>query len=248
MNLFPIKLLLRYFGFDIVRYMQDDMGVDPYIDMKYLVRNSSPLIIDGGANLGESAKSFLLGFPGAQLICFEPCRSSADLLETKLVNVRGCSVLGCGLGSTDSYLDFYENEFPFMSSFLRAGPYSYGTILDVYPVKVVRLDTFAYSNNIAFIDILKLDLQGFEMEALQGAHQLLEGGLVGLVNVELTFSKMYQDWSSPWKIVDLMESYGFVFVGLYRQHFQDNILSWADAIFANKSYINYIGREIFSNS
>lgn len=59
---------------------------------------------------------------------------------------------------------------------------------EAYPVEVTTLDNIAEQHNISRIDILKIDVEGKELNVINGARQLLEKGAVQMIQFE--FNKM----------------------------------------------------------
>lgn len=58
----------------------------------------------------------------------------------------------------------------------------------VYEVPVTTLDSFAEENDIDVIDVLKIDVEGSDINVLKGAARLLSGGHIGAVTVEVPLS------------------------------------------------------------
>jgi FkbM family methyltransferase len=58
----------------------------------------------------------------------------------------------------------------------------------VYEVPVTTLDTFAEENDIDAIDVLKIDVEGSDINVLKGADRLLSGGRIGAVIAEVPLS------------------------------------------------------------
>jgi len=56
-------------------------------------------------------------------------------------------------------------------------------------VQTVCLDQFCQDQSIDHVDLLKLDIQGHEHSALEGAEHLLRTGRVGIIFVELNWAK-----------------------------------------------------------
>lgn len=52
-------------------------------------------------------------------------------------------------------------------------------------VKLDTIDDFCLSRNIDLIDLLKLDVEGHEMEVLKGAHRMLSGGHIQIIQWEM---------------------------------------------------------------
>jgi FkbM family methyltransferase len=83
-------------------------------------------------------------------------------------------------------------------------------------VDVVLLDDLASTLAPPPPHAIKLDVQGFELDALRGAEQLLEN--CDLVEVELSLQKLYQGGADWREVVDHLTQRNFVLVNLERVH------------------------------
>lgn len=59
-------------------------------------------------------------------------------------------------------------------------------------IETTTLDKFFQSNNIKQIDFLQVDVQGADLDVLQGAAEILKDGILG-VQVEVEFSSLYKN-------------------------------------------------------
>lgn len=230
-----LKSFVHKFGYDIVRYSVKNRGDNPYLDMAHFVSNRNPIIFDIGANLGESLESFKAVFPFALLHCFEPSTKAFSTLTKKYNNSKDIFLYSDAFGSEIRSQWFFDNEFPYMSSFLELGPYGYGNVINKRLITTNTLDNFAGSAGFKSIDIVKIDTQGFEYNVLLGGSELLASGKIKLIHVELTFTEMYLNLPSYRLILEYLHEHEFVLCGIYRQHFQNGYLSWADALFVRRS-------------
>lgn len=231
------RKVFRSFGVDLIRHAPAIMGINPYADMCLFIDPSLPItVIDAGSNLGESTESILDRFRSPLIHCFEPCNAVYPTLKSRFSDNTSISVWNMGLANVDANLPFNENEFPFLSSFFNLGPLGYGNITKTYNMPVTKLDTFALKYNLSNIDILKIDATGHELDILRGAQNLLSENLIKSIHVNLYFMDRYQLDYSFIDIINLLYNLGFRLVGVYRQHFQDNFLSWADYLFINPDY------------
>ena len=73
----------------------------------------------------------------------------------------------------------------------------------------MRLDTFAAGRVLAAPLLIKLDLQGFELEALKGGVELLQR--TNYVLAETVFESMYQGEPLFHELLSFMSSVGFAF-------------------------------------
>jgi len=230
-----IKNYIRHLGFDIIRFHKSDFGINPYADMAQLVRDttSNLLIFDVGANLGESIRSFKSFLPNAVIHAFEPNQASFKILQDNVLSYKNVTTWNLGVGSRDYSGSLYCNEYALMSSFRQSDTYGFGKILHEQQVDIVKLDNFVKSHSLSVPEILKIDVQGFELNVLLGALEMLEKQTISLVHLELTFSPMYLGQDHHLEILSFMYKHNYKLVGIYRQHFQDSLLSWADALFVS---------------
>ena len=241
-----IRRIVRGAGFDIVRFQEDPLvvrfqgdgiGVTPFEDMRHFLEGQeSPVIFDVGANIGQSVKKFRDLFPKCLIHSFEPSPSTYEKLRTNCENTSGVKTWNFGVGSTNTTLTFSENNHSDMSSFLKPSTYSWGTVVKTTEVQVVTLDSFARDQNIDFIHVLKSDTQGFDFEVFKGANQLMMENRIGLIYFEFIFSDMYKDLPSFDEVFRYLSDRNFALVAIYEQHYQDDLVSWADALFISRDF------------
>jgi FkbM family methyltransferase len=145
--------------------------------------------IDAGANVGSWTAEFRKLARGAgRVYAFEPQPQAAAKIRG--LNVDGCEVLEMALGSKEGTLPFYAaGPADTMGSlFDRHDTYAANRRQDRFDVKVIRLDDFVAANSITRIDFMKMDLEGAELEALNGALQCLESGLLRALSFEFGIS------------------------------------------------------------
>lgn len=118
------------------------------------------VVVDGGACLGDHTMSYLnaVGESG-RVLAFEPNPEAFACLK------HNCPKAECfqwGLGEKDSELCLTPNE-NLGAAFLSDAEYG-------LRVHVVALDVF----NLTQLDLLKLDVEGMELEALRGAKNTIQ--------------------------------------------------------------------------
>jgi len=151
-----------------------------YENACHLARLGVPFrtIIDGGANIGQFARASVEFFPEAEVISFEPLPEAVAQFRKNLADRARVRIIPAALGAADGVLTFYPNAWSQSSSALPVTE----TVQKEYPfthqlapieVPVVRLDMFLSKETLAPPVLLKLDLQGYEIEALKGTTGIL---------------------------------------------------------------------------
>jgi FkbM family methyltransferase len=171
-------------------------------------------VIDGGANVGQFARAAATGFPNATIHSFEPAPTTADILRRNLQGLRRVHVHQTALGSSAGEVTFHCNSNPQTSSILPmtsgAGVHDGIHEIQTLKVPVTTLDRFMESTELEAPILLKLDLQGYELEALHGATTLLTK--CSHVLVESVFEHLYAGEPLFDEIFQYLQTQGFVFV------------------------------------
>lgn len=232
-----IKKIVKSTGYDIVRVQQKDIGINPFSDMKrFLNGNEAPVIFDVGANVGQTVVKFLDAFPKCSINSFEPSPSTYLKLKSSCDAYANVKTWNLGVGSTDGVLSFQENEKTEMSSFLEPGEDCWGRIVNKTNVDVITLDSFTENECVDFIDVLKSDTQGFDFEVFKGANRLMASNKIGMIYFEFIFSDMYKNLPPFHEVFSYLTSMNFSLVTFYDSYYQNDMISWTDALFINNEF------------
>lgn len=206
-------------------------------DMKRFTRKRSQLtIFDIGANVGQTIDKFKHYFPVSVLHAFEPGSATFEELFKNYKETQSTYLYKMALGSTKGEMEFFENDNPDMSSFLEIDRMGWGKIIKTTMVKTITIDEFCEENSIDKIDILKTDTQGFEFEVLKGASQMMKANKIQLIYLEIIFSEQYKGLPSCGDIYNFLIQNNFRLIKFYDFRFQENLSSWADALFVNQKF------------
>ena len=141
------------------------------------------LILDVGANIGLAALYFRAQYPDAEIVTIEPDPDTFAKLEQNVGgDARIRAVNAAAAGERGEVLLFRPSGYSIASSLKRSG--SDG---DVYArVRAETLDGLCDELGVSHIDLVKLDVEGAELEALRGFSRL-EGVrvLIGEAHPEL---------------------------------------------------------------
>jgi len=84
--------------------------------------------------------------------------------------------------------------------------------------------------------LLKSDTQGFDLEVIKGAQKMLDGKLIRLLFLELTFSKLYEDMTRVDEIFRFITDQGFELVSFYKFYYLRGRAGWTDALFVQPQF------------
>jgi FkbM family methyltransferase len=157
-------------------------------------RNVS-VILDVGANVGFMTFQFQRRFPDAEIYCFEPNPNVFVSLKNNYINDNHIHCYPVGVGDMNGELTFNINANTGTSSFSTPTKYHQAhqarRILSQQTVPVVTLDAFVQEQSIRHVDILKLDIEGYEMKALHGASNLLDQQRIDVIYSEVNIVRSY---------------------------------------------------------
>lgn len=243
-----IKETLNNHGYELQKSKLLTASDDPFFVLsKLLCPNEVNSIVDAGASIGETSKRLSKFFPKAKIYAVEPFPPFFETLSClskdnykifahnlALSNFNGKSKLNINKsGGTNSLLDSNFEYSEIFDNLLKKE--------DQIEVKCTTLDSFAEENKIEYLDIFKLDLQGYESKAIEGASNFLQNNKVGVILCEIIFEDIYKGQSNPFELMNyLVEKYSFKFFNIYQKHYHKGKLIQADAILIHKSEFDEI--------
>src|SRR6516225_6454574 len=133
-------------------------------------------IVDVGANRGDWTRLALSIFPDASVIMIEPQDEMQPYLSKLCSSVAGCQYVKAGAGRSASEL--VQTIWPDLngSSFLPEADSSQLQSGKQRKTQIVTIDSLLSETYPDFVpDLVKLDIQGFELEALSGAQKTTFG-------------------------------------------------------------------------
>ena len=133
--------------------------------------------VDAGANIGSWTKFLLQEFESATVILFEPSDIAFLELQKNLSGYSNLKFVNSGLGAKFEirplYTDFHGSG---LASVHKRNLEHLDLFLNVTTeITIHSLDLYLYKNFPEFIpNLLKMDVEGFEMEVLKGAKETLK--------------------------------------------------------------------------
>lgn len=197
----------------------------------------SPVIVDVGAYTGQTVNDYLLSFPHARVLALEPTPVSFSQLKRRFDSESRVKCLNLAVSDSNGEVSFNINEFSPTNSILSTdsnadtywGNELLGTVEEV-SVQCKTLDHLCQQENINHIDILKLDVQGAELQVLNGAEQLLCNKGISIIYLEVIFVPTYIGQSAYFDIGNFLSSKGYNLYGIFNLTY-DKRLKQADMLF-----------------
>lgn len=230
--------------FDIIAFKRSSRVYVPeeesYRIVADLIGRPDPVVVDGGAHLGDMVEKFGALLPQAEFHCFEPDPELGRTLSGKYAGNRNVHVVQAALGEKSGKASFNINASRPTNSLLDASD-------DLQPdlkklcdrvrqvdVEVTTIDQYCASRSLERVDVIKLDLQGYDYLALKGAGRTLETARVVLV--EVLFREFYKGCHLFPDTLAFMLEKGFELHTLCGLHYGEyDELLWSDAIFVRSA-------------
>jgi FkbM family methyltransferase len=193
-------------------------------------------ILDVGANVGQTAVELVRYFPDSEIHCFEPAIEPFEILKSRAAQWPNVLVYRLALGDHRSELELMvrSGSFSELNTFVLDS-WGRDVACRKETVTVETIDEFCAEKGIFDIDILKLDVQGWEMKVLAGATELFSRNGVKFVFTEAAFKDESKEMVSFAEMHARMTKLGFVLSGIY------DCFRWgtkAEIYFCNCLYVN----------
>ena len=210
------------------------LGQDLDRDLNNLIATKAPVVLDVGANVGQSIKTFREIWPDSRVISFEPDPRLAKRLRRNWDGIPGITIVEGAVSDRDSRQVLFQYADPAQNSLFDRDDRSWfqAEVTSSVDVECFTLDSYCSQHSIAHVDLLKADVQGAEFQVIQGASGLLQSRLIDYVVLELTFGDSYDGAARPHKIFELMESHDYVLTATYvaSEQIQDTRLQWTNSL------------------
>ncbi len=197
------------------RYMARLYEQDPWEMLARLWTREQPVfVVDGGAHDGATARRVLEIFPNARIASFEPVSESFERVAEVAAEHGGVIPVHAAIGDRVGSIDINVNRDLLTCSVLTPtdrGMQYYGEMYELdhtESVPLTTIDAWAVERGVAQIDILKLDLQGYELAALRGATRALESGVIAVYS-EAQFLPEYEGAATFTDIDMFLREHGF---------------------------------------
>ena len=196
-------------------------------------------MVDIGAHEGESIELYSKVFGILKILSFEPEISKYEILKTKYKNNKNIQIYNYAVGATNTQDnlkigitgDSTFGEMNHDSRWYKIKKFVLGLSKmhsETQLVNIISLDTFDL--DMEKIDLIKIDVEGYELNVLKGMKKKLKSKDVKVIIVEMRFDRMYKDYDRN-KIQNFLTENNYKLFKFLRFPFY----SFGDAIFIKKS-------------
>ena len=148
------------------------------------------IIFDVGANVGQYADQIFDQFSqqtNFDLHCFEPSKPAFDTLQPKFANHESVILNNIGLGAEEKEAVLYMNkQCSGLASLTKRKldhiEIDHGALSET--VQISTIDKYCKKNSIPHINLLKIDVEGHELDVLKGSAAMLSERKIDLVQFE----------------------------------------------------------------
>ncbi len=181
-------------------------------DLKFNLMEIGALPID---SVVEPFHNIVELFPGSSILAFEVDKELCDRLNSNAKS--GFKYYPIALGKDQKDNDFYITNHPMCCSLYKPNNefLSKYNNLEVAHLKEIEkldtqsLDTFIKGNNINYIDFIKIDIQGAELDVFKNGLKTLKNVLSIVTEVE--FVPLYEDQPLFGDVTKFLSEHGFMF-------------------------------------
>ena len=204
------------------------------VEHKAILNRPLSTVIDIGANRGQFALA-ARAISGAKVFSFEPLPEVALLFQKVFSDDLSVKLHGAAIGEkaekklihlsarddSSSLLEIGEAQSNFFP-----GTHEIGTL----EVEVGPLDKYLTKEDIVRPAMLKLDVQGFELQALAGCRSLIDS--FDYVYCECSFVELYKSQKLAGEVINYLNALGFGLTGVYNPSYdRDGNCIQADLLF-----------------
>lgn len=173
------------------------------------------VILDVGANIGQTAVALHRYFPGSRILCFEPVASTYRELVANTKKISGISCFQLALGDRcGESLIFKSPSYSGIASLQGAGAPQFD---HSETISLATGESICRSAALTMIDLLKIDTEGYELPVLKGFGQIL-ATRVKFIYIEVGFVPGDPFKTSIVELLNYLTGRGFITTAFYNPY------------------------------
>jgi FkbM family methyltransferase len=176
----------------------------------YSLVKKGDVVFDVGTNMGETLLNFakLTGETGF-VYGFEPDDTNYKDVQKNisLNNFKNVHVFKLAVSDKKETVRFYRPE-PHNRGMNRILGNDQGANASYTTMETTTLDDVIESNNIQQVNLVKIDIEGYEMHAIRGATKTIQR-FKPVFFIEVGYTRLLENKTSPNELIRLMENAGY---------------------------------------
>ncbi len=169
-----------------------------------MASDRSTTVVDVGANVGAWTLAWLANCPTARVICVEPSSANVAILSDRFTDDARVQIVQAATGSRNGVASLAAPSTGSVRATLFPDTLEEMPLTET--VRLLTIDQLRRDLNLSVVDVLKLDVEGAELDTLLGATDTLAS--TGIVQFEYGEPDLY---SRVWfrDLWDLLTGAGF---------------------------------------
>ena len=200
-------------------------------------RATPQMVVDVGANVGDVALHLRRWFPHATIHAIEPISATFRTLQARVRNDPAIKCHQLALGAAPERREIVLRENSELNTLVSDPSIAHATSGARETIAIDTLDAFCAREHITSIDLLKLDVQGFEEAVLAGAQTMLPR--TRFLYAEAGFRPENRDIATFDRVFDALYPRGFFVCGFYDPLRHDDcklLMAFCNVLFLNKGW------------
>jgi FkbM family methyltransferase len=179
-------------------------------------------LVDVGANVGQFTLLTFALHPHVNVEAFEPLAAPAAIFRRLFHGNNRIKLHQVALGASETTADMNVARREDSSSLLpittqQTESFPGTDKVGLEKISVVTLSSVVSPSVIRSPALLKLDVQGYELEVLRGCAEMLP--LFKYVYAELSFMEFYEGQAMAHEVIDFLARQGFSIEGIYNTQY-----------------------------
>ena len=206
-------------------------------DIKRLSYSPIREVWDVGAHQGETALTFAQSFPQSTIRSFEPVTQNYQLLEKNCSGLKNFCAYQFAFGERNKSAKIHLQDASVTHSLRDDLNQPNQQDLDSEDIEVRTIDSVVSDFSCPSIDLLKIDVEGYELKLLEGSQKCLRDKRINFIFIETGLDKRFNSIES---LVNFLSPYGYLPYAFYEQtpHWtgRQNLWYW-NTLFARESLL-----------